>query len=69
MGFNRMAISISLTGISPLHGSHVALPIACDAFNARTVAVREYHYVFCAVVAHKAATLVSRRGVDRSAFP
>jgi len=33
------------------------------------VAVREYHYVFCAVVAHKAATLVLRRSVDRSAFP
>ena len=37
-----MAISISLTGISPLHGSHAALSIACDASNARTVAVREY---------------------------
>ena len=37
-----MAISISLTGISPLHGSHAALPIACDAFNARTVAVIMY---------------------------
>ena len=39
-----MAISISLTGISPLHGSHAALSIACDASNARTVAVREYHF-------------------------
>lgn len=47
-----MAVSISLTGISPLHGSHVALPIACDASNARTVAVREYHYIFCAVMAY-----------------
>ena len=26
---------------------HAALLIACDAFNARTVAVREYHYAFC----------------------
>ncbi|MCI8834962.1 MAG: conjugal transfer protein, partial [Ruminococcus sp.] len=25
-----------------MHGSHAALPIACDALNARTVAVREY---------------------------
>ena len=33
------------------------------------MAVREYHYVFCAVVAHKAVTLVLRRDVDRSAFP
>ena len=36
-------------GISPRHGSHAALPIACDALNARTVAVRKYHYVFCAL--------------------
>ncbi|MDQ8837471.1 hypothetical protein [Streptococcus ruminantium] len=34
-----------LTGISPLHGSHVAVLIACDASNARTVTIREYHYV------------------------
>ena len=32
------------TGIAPLHGSHVAVPIACDALNAQAVAVREYHY-------------------------
>ena len=32
------------TGISPLHGSHAAAPIAGDASNARTMAVREYHY-------------------------
>ena len=53
-----MAISISLTGISPLHGSHAALPIACDALNARTVAVREYHYIFCAVMACKVLRLL-----------
>ena len=46
----------NLTGVSPLHGSHAALPIACDALNARTVAVREYHYIFCAVVARKLLT-------------
>ncbi|GIO19367.1 hypothetical protein J18TS1_24670 [Oceanobacillus oncorhynchi subsp. incaldanensis] len=33
-----------LTGISPLHGSHAAIPIACDALNARAMAVQEYHY-------------------------
>lgn len=33
-----------LTGISPLHGSHAAIPIACGDANARTVAVQEYHY-------------------------
>ena len=38
----------SSKGVSPPHGSRAALPIACDALNARTVAVRSYHYVFCA---------------------
>jgi len=45
--------AFNLTGISPLHGSHVALPIACDALNARAVAVREYHYIFLHIVARK----------------
>ena len=49
MGFNQTVDSLlNLTGIAPLRGSRAALPIACDALNARTVAVREYHYVFCA---------------------
>ena len=56
-----MALSVSLTGISPLHGSHPALPIACDAFNARTVAVGEYHYIFCAVMACKQLRLLYGR--------
>ena len=30
-----------------LRGSRAALPIACDALNARTMAIREYHYVSC----------------------
>ena len=38
----------SSKGVSPPHGSRAALPIACDALNARTMAVRSYHYVFCA---------------------
>ncbi|EMB70605.1 hypothetical protein SMU33_04603 [Streptococcus mutans 11SSST2] len=50
-------------------GLTAALPIACDALNARTVAVREYHYTFCAFVAHKALTPVLRHDVDHSAFP
>nr|AHZ87005.1 hypothetical protein Tn6227_orf9 [Streptococcus mitis] len=40
---NRTALA-KLTGISPLHDFHVAVPIVCDATNARTVAIREYHY-------------------------
>ena len=56
-----MAVSISLKGISPLHGSHVALPIACDASNARTVAIGEYHYIFCAVMACKVLRLLCGR--------
>ena len=53
-----MAVSISLTGVSPLRGSHAALPIACDALNARTVAIGEYHYIFCAVMARKQLRLL-----------
>jgi hypothetical protein len=40
-------------GVSPPRGSHAALPIACDALNARTVAVREYHYFGLCVFARK----------------
>ena len=56
-----MAVSFSLTGVSPLHGSHAALPIACNTSNARTAAVREYHYVFCAVMACKVLRLLYGR--------
>jgi len=42
-----------LTGISPRHGSHAALFIACDAFNARTVTTREYHCADLCVIARK----------------
>lgn len=45
VGFNQTA-SASSTGIAPLHGSHAALPITCDASNARIMAVGEYHYSF-----------------------
>ena len=41
VGFNQTA-SASSTGIAPLHGSHAALPITCDASNARIMAVGEY---------------------------
>ena len=41
------------TGISPLHGSHATVPIACDALNAQTMAVREYHYQTEQVMAKK----------------
>ncbi len=36
-------------GLAPLRRSAEALPIACDASNARTMAVRKYHYIFCAL--------------------
>ena len=45
------------TGISPLHGSHVAVPIACDASNAQAVAVREYHYQTAQVMAKRSDKL------------
>ena len=41
------------TGIAPLHGSHVAVPIACDAVSVQAVAVREYHYQTGQVMAGK----------------
>ena len=36
-------------GLAPLRRSAEALPIACDASNARTMVVRKYHYIFCAL--------------------
>ena len=50
VGFNQTA-SASSTGIAPLHGSHAALPITCDASNARIMAIREYHYTDMRIVA------------------
>ena len=44
----RTAAGAAPREFHPPHGSRAALPIACDALNARTVAVRSYHYVFCA---------------------
>ena len=46
-GCDRTVISITSWEFPPRHGSHAALPIACDALNARTVAVRKYHCIFC----------------------
>lgn len=35
----------SFTGISPLHGSHAAVSIACGGLvHVQAVAIREYHY-------------------------
>ncbi len=50
VGFNQTA-SASSTGIAPLHGPHAALPITCDASNARIVAIREYHCTDMRIVA------------------
>jgi len=58
----------NLTGISPRHGSHAALLIACDALNARTVTVREFHYNSLCVFARKLPRLHYGVGVGRS-FP
>lgn len=59
--FNQTIVSCNLTGVSPLRGSRAALPIACDALNARTVAVRLYHYVFCASSPASCHTCVTAR--------
>ena len=66
MGYNQTVVSFNLTGISPLWRSAEVLPIACDAFNARTVAVREYHYIFC-VSSPISCYTYFRRSVYRSA--
>ena len=72
-GFHQTVDSLlNLTGIAPLRGSRAALPIACDALNARTVAIREYHYVFLRVVARKlparfaASVFVARSPMEKS---
>ncbi len=51
---NRTALA-KLTGISPLHGSHATVLIACDAFNAQTVTIQAYHYHDKNVVANNPA--------------
>lgn len=45
------------TGLAPLHGSHVAVPIACDISNVQAVAVREYHYQTTQVMAERSDKL------------
>jgi len=51
-------------GISPLHGSHAAAPNACDAFNARTKAGREYHYPVNSVMAGMMVAHLSVHGAS-----
>ena len=41
---NQTAVGHSSTGISPLQVLLPALFIACDASNARTMTIEEYHY-------------------------
>jgi len=48
-----MVTGVTFTGISPQHGSHAAVIIVGDAFNARTVTWREYHYYDLCVIAYK----------------
>ena len=56
-----MAISISLTGISPRPTHCLRRFYTLNGTYARTVAVREYHYVFCAVMACKVLRLLCGR--------
>lgn len=58
----------SSTGVPPLRRSAGALPIACDALNARTVAAREYHYSFCASSPARCHACFTS-DVCRSAYP
>ena len=52
----RRRLSAS-TGLAPLHGSHVAVPIACDVSSVQAVAVREYHYQTTQVMAKRSDKL------------
>ena len=68
VGFNQTA-SASSTGIAPLHGSHAALPITCDASNARIMAVGEYHYTDIWIVAAELLSLLWNTDNSRSFCP
>ena len=59
----------NLTRISLLHGSHAALPVACDASNARTTAIKEYHYTDIWIVAAELLSLLWNADSSRSFCP
>ena len=59
----------NLTRISLPHGSHAALPVVCDASNARTTAVKEYHYTDIWIVATELLNLLWNADSFRSFCP
>ena len=56
-------------GLAPLRRSAEALPIACDASNARTTAVKEYHYTDIWIVAAELLSLLWNTDNSRSFCP
>ena len=56
-------------GITPLRRSAEALPVACDALNARTTAVKKYHYTDIWIVAAELLSLLWNTDISRSAYP
>ena len=69
MGFHQTAISNSFMGVAPLRRSAEALPVACDALNARTAAVKKYHYTDIWIVAAELLSLLWNTDISRSACP
>ena len=65
----HQTVLANLTRISLPHGSHAALPVACDAFNARTTAVKEYHYTAIWIVAAELLSLLWNADNSRSFCP
>ena len=59
----------SSTGLSPLRRSAEALPVACDALNARTTAVKEYHYTDIWIMAAELLCLLWNADIFRSVCP
>ena len=69
MGFHQTAISNSFMGITPLRRSAEALPVACDALNARTTAVKEYHCTDIWIMAAELLSLLWNADISRSVCP
>ena len=56
-------------GVPPLRRSAGALPVACDALNARTAAIRKYHYTDIWIVAAELLSLLWNTDISRSVCP
>ena len=65
----KQNLSLSSTGLAPLRRSAEALPVACDALNARTTAVKEYHCTNIWIMAAELLSLLWNADIFRSVCP